>query len=382
MKTNSPLTQSLEDLVQLSRLALTGSVQDVQTYVRRLAKRLKSHHPEVSSRLESHLASSPDAQAATRSAVSEAVIPRDADSRLELVKTELSPQLEVEPIWAPAVASHLKQIVQERFQQDVLADEGLLPTRSVLLTGRPGVGKSLAARWIARELKQPLVTLDLSAVMSSFLGKTGTNVKHVLNYAKSIDCVLFLDELDAVAKRRDDATEIGELKRLVTVLLQEIDGWPATSLLLAATNHPDLLDPAVWRRFDVTIEFPMPVDELVQTAVRGMLGHRVSNQDLIEVVSLVFRGSSFSDIAREVNTLVKHAVLAEMPIEDVLRDFVRARTSSLDLSGRKLIASCLLSAGFNQRETHEWTGVHRYTLRKMSLQGEVENGREAELPTR
>src|SRR5665213_3572636 len=127
----------------------------------------------------------------------------------------------------------------------------------------PGVGKTLAARWIARELHRPLLTLDLSAVMSSFLGRTGANVRHVLDYAKGVDCVLLLDELDSIAKRRDDASDVGELKRLVTVLLQEIDDWPSTGLLIAATNHSDLLDPAVWRRFEMRVNFPMPGDESV-----------------------------------------------------------------------------------------------------------------------
>src|SRR5690606_32775240 len=105
---------------------------------------------------------------------------------------------------------------------------------------------------------RPLLILDLASVMSSYLGRTGTNLRHVLDYAKSLDCVLLLDELDAIAKRRDDRGEIGELKRLVTVLLQQIDDWPPKSLLIAATNHADLLDPALWRRFDVTLEFPIP----------------------------------------------------------------------------------------------------------------------------
>jgi hypothetical protein len=111
------------------------------------------------------------------------------------------------------------------------------------------LGDTLAARVLARTLGRPLLILDLAAVMSSFLGRTGGNLRHVLDYAKSIECVLLLDELDAIAKRRDDAGEIGELKRLVTVLIQEIDDWPSSGLLVAATNHPELLDPAIWRRF-------------------------------------------------------------------------------------------------------------------------------------
>jgi len=94
--------------------------------------------------------------------------------------------------------------------------------------------------------------------MSSFLGKTGSNIRVVLDFARRQPCVLLLDEFDAITKRRDDSAEIGELKRLVTVLIQAIDEWPADGLLVAATNHPELLDPAIWRRFDRVVEFPLP----------------------------------------------------------------------------------------------------------------------------
>ena len=134
------------------------------------------------------------------------------------------------------------------------------------------LGKTLAARWIAKKLNRPLIVLDLWAVMSSFLGRTGNNIRNVLDYAKGLDCVLLLDEFDAIAKRRDDAVEIGELKRLVTVLLQEIDEWPSSGLLLAATNHPDLLDPAVWRRFELIVEFPMPTEAEIRQAIELFLG--------------------------------------------------------------------------------------------------------------
>jgi SpoVK/Ycf46/Vps4 family AAA+-type ATPase len=261
----------------------------------------------------------------------------------------------------------MDQLLAERAYQSALAEQGLTPTKSVLFTGAPGVGKSLMAKWIAHRLQRPLVTLDLSAVMSSFLGKTGANIRHVLDYAKASPCVLFLDELDSVAKRRDDATEIGELKRLVTVLLQEIDEWPASGLLIAATNHPALLDPAIWRRFDLIIDFPMPKAEQVRQAVTSILRVRVPNEDLIEAVSIVLDGYSFSDIGRELNRLIKQSVMVQAPLEDVLREYIRGRMSDLRVEQRKTVASCFLRAGFTQRETHEWTGVHRDTLRKMGM---------------
>lgn len=141
----------------------------------------------------------------------------------------------------------------------------------MVFTGPPGVGKTLAARWLAVQLHRPLLILDLASVMSSFLGRTGSNLRNVMDYAKSVECVLLLDEFDAIAKRRDDNGEIGELKRLVTVLLQEIDDWPVGGLLVAATNHGSLLDPAAWRRFEVQIDFPLPNREQAILAIHTFL---------------------------------------------------------------------------------------------------------------
>ena len=266
-----------EELVQFARLALTGRPQDVQTYVRRLARRYRLSLPVVASRLTELLQESPTRSSPLRREAT-APLPVDLETRLQLLRVENSPMLDVEPVWDASVKASLDQILCERLRERELIKQGLSPTRSIIFTGPPGVGKTLAARWVARELNRPLLTLDLSAVMSSFLGRTGANVRHVLDYAKGIDGVLLLDELDAIAKRRDDATDVGELKRLVTVLLQEIDDWPPTGLLIAATNHSDLLDPAVWRRFEMRIEFPMPNDEAVRLAIQSLLRVRQALQ--------------------------------------------------------------------------------------------------------
>ena len=144
------------------------------------------------------------------------------------MRVEERPVLDWEPVFSPNIARQLKAIVEERLNPHALRAAGLEPTRTALFVGPPGVGKTMAARWVARELGRPLLTLDLAAVMSSYLGRTGSNLRLVLDYAKAIDCVLLLDELDAIAKRRDDREEIGELKRLVTVLIQQIDDWPSS----------------------------------------------------------------------------------------------------------------------------------------------------------
>ena len=367
MISSGPLSREEVELVHMARLALSGRPQDVTTFLLRLAKRVQSDRPEFASQINAVLASPTAQQSAFRGVAVEQALPRDVDSRLSLIRVDPLPTPDVEPILDESIRVLMDQLLAERAYQSALAEQGLTPTKSVLFTGAPGVGKSLMAKWIAHRLQRPLVTLDLSAVMSSFLGKTGANIRHVLDYAKASPCVLFLDELDSVAKRRDDATEIGELKRLVTVLLQEIDEWPASGLLIAATNHPALLDPAIWRRFDLIIDFPMPKAEQVRQAVTSILRVRVPNEDLIEAVSIVLDGYSFSDIGRELNRLIKQSVMVQAPLEDVLREYIRGRMSDLRVEQRKTVASCFLRAGFTQRETHEWTGVHRDTLRKMGM---------------
>ena len=202
--------------------------------------------------------------------------------------------------------------------------------------------------------------------MSSFLGRTGNNVRLVLDYAKGEDCILLLDELDAIAKRRDDATEVGGLKRLVTVLLQEIDDWPAHSLLLAATNHPDLLDPAVWRRFEMIVSFPAPDSKRVRQAIRAYLGDRVKNAELWErVLAIVLDGRSYSDIERAIVSIRRAASVAGEPLDKFLGEYVRSSVEQLSRASRTEMAHLLVGSNvLSQRQTYELTGVSRDTLRK------------------
>ena len=159
----------------------------------------------------------------------------------------------------PKVQAELDEIVLEQKRDSLLALRGMTPSHSALFSGPPGVGKTLASRWVARRrVALPLVSLDLAAVLSSYLGTSGRNIRDVLNFAKSTPCVLLLDEFDALAKARDDDSDVGELKRIVNVLLVELDRWESRSFLIAATNHAQLLDPAIGRRFDRIINFPLP----------------------------------------------------------------------------------------------------------------------------
>ncbi|WP_085129615.1 AAA family ATPase [Mycolicibacter engbaekii] len=221
-------------------------------------------------------------------------------------------------VLAPAAMSQLQEIVDERARAGELARAGVGLTRTVLLSGPPGVGKTLASHWIAQSVNLPLVSLDLSAVVSSYLGASGRNIRAVLDYAKSGPCVLLLDEFDAVAKRRDDQGDVGELKRIVNVILVELDRWPDSSLLIAATNHPQLLDPAVDRRFDRTVQLSLPAIEQRHQVLVNLMSAATDDAALIMLAAEITEGSSGSDLVRMWNLVRRRAILNATDLRDEL----------------------------------------------------------------
>lgn len=355
-----------DEFVQLARLALEQKHDDVRSFVRRARRRFAQSNPDLAQALGELVQSA--ARGVTRGAAAvefPSPVPVDADTRLELIRHEDPVALDHEPVFAPELRAALDMVLAERRSGERLREAGLAPARSLLFVGAPGQGKTLAARWLAHELAVPLLTLDLSAVMSSFLGRTGNNVRAVLDYARTFPCVMLLDEFDACAKRRDDTTEIGELKRLVTVLLQAVDDWPATGLLVAATNHPDLLDPAVWRRFDHVLKFPTPSrPELLKAVVTFLGAQGALEEDWTKILCAVLEGSSFADVERAVLGVRRKAAVANKPIAVFLEELVKTRVDAVPQKKRLEVALALDELGLSQRRISEVTGVSRDTIRK------------------
>lgn len=351
------------DLVHLARLALTGRTQDVQLYLQRVARRHRITHPELTDELVGLLREGPTRSSPLRRE-SARPVPIDVDSNLHLARVTLPDASAPKPILAPQLMRAFDDLVSERRESDRLLAAGLAPARSALLVGPPGAGKTMSVHWLASQLGVPLLTLDLAAVMSSFLGRTGSNIRRVLDYAKEIPCVLLLDEFDSIAKRRDDQADVGELKRLVTVLLQEIDDWPGAGLLAAATNHPELLDPAVWRRFDATFVFELPDDSQRTEAISRLVGHQIGN-DLIEALATVYAQRSISDIERGLARAQRSAIMQGQPLEQAVIIHAREMAAALPSEDRRRLATQLMRVpGLSQRQVSAITGVSRDTMRK------------------
>lgn len=364
------------DLAQVIRLALGEQTEDVRLFVARLVRKYRAAAPELAEQMDLYLrskaprSSAPLRKTTPQRMTSEEALPMDDESRLSLLKVfQDSPDRE-QPLLSVELEQSLNQLIQERRQIERLASMGLTPTRSAIFVGKPGVGKTLTARWLAAQLGVALYVLDLTAVMSSLLGRSGNNLRAALDFAKRSPCVLLLDEIDAIAKRRSDDTDVGELKRLVTVILQEVDEWPATGLLLAATNHPELIDPALWRRFDLVIEFKLPELPAVKAAIKRFLGPDYALFGRwVDILAFAFNGESFSDIERDIQRFRRAVALGTASDSDLIEEFIKSRVLALDHQGRIDMAVLLAKqTRLSQHSISEITGVSRDTIRKYSAE--------------
>ena len=156
------------------------------------------------------------------------------------------------------VYNSCKDLIEEQTRTDLLRSYGLEPRNKILLIGPPGNGKTSVAEGIAESLMLPLLTVKYESIIGAYLGETAARLSKLFEYVKTRQCVLFFDEFDTIGKERGDQQETGEIKRVVSSLLLQIDSLPSYVIPIAATNHDSLLDKAVWRRFQLKLELPKP----------------------------------------------------------------------------------------------------------------------------
>lgn len=223
-------------------------------------------------------------------------------------------------VLSQATRDELVRVLEENRARAALEAHGVQPRRRLLFHGPPGCGKTLAAAVIAGELGLPLMTVRLASLFSRFLGATATQLRSVFLEMPRRPGIYLFDEFDAIGQARGDAQDIGEMRRVVTAFLQFMDADRSASLLIAATNHAELLDRAIFRRFDVVLSFSPPSTEAVARLVRLRLPQYAFAEPFIESLAARATGLSFADAARACDDAIRSMVLSGQSVlrEDVL----------------------------------------------------------------
>lgn len=300
--------------------------------MRRLIAAVRDVAPALAEALNKRLfADRPDTLGIRRlgssSAGAKAVAPLDPDTNIRLLRPIMLVD-EQPPVLPDDVNAALRDFIAEQEAGERLIQAGLLPRSTILLSGPPGVGKTMLARWVGAQLHLPVMQIELASIVSSYLGRTGQNLKEVLDHARTSRMVLLLDEFDAVAKRRDDHTDLGELKRIVSVLLKELEEWPGPSVIIAATNHAELIDPAIFRRFQLKITLPPPDAARAAQILALHLGAEKVKPGVSELAGELLggtNGSAIRDLAHEVR---RETLLAGSSAEAALLRHLAARCTT------------------------------------------------------
>lgn len=291
--------------------ALKRDYQKVLNYTKQLTLKLQEDGDTRASNKFNRLLNSFENKTLTAMGTSKGgTIPVDSESRTDLADIVYPDENNIEVILSKSNYEKLDSFILSYKNADKLNSLGVGVSNTLLLYGPPGCGKTKCAHLIAKELKLPLVIARLDSLISSYLGTTAKNIRALFEFAQKTPCVLFLDEFDAVAKARDDNNELGELKRVVNSLLQNIDSISNDSLLIAATNHENLLDSAVWRRFNYKLKVELPDINAITTMI-DLFTHQsieLSEKEKFEL-ACVLDGLSGADIEEIIIKALRNSII-------------------------------------------------------------------------
>jgi len=274
-----------------------------------IADELAANHHALASELRRALDRARGTVRERRSTAELLPMPKDRRNGEQLITYREPTVSQDQIVLGKSCARKIARILEEHRNQFLLAQHGYPPKRKLLFWGPPGCGKTFTTNFIAHELGMPIGTIRLNAVISSFLGDTAAHIQRVFDLADSRPMVLLLDEIDAIAKNRDDRNDVGELKRVVNSVLQAMDAFASEkSIIIAASNHQYLLDPAIWRRFDEIVHFPPPTEPARQQYLKLLL-NGVSFTGSFRNAARMLSSLSFADIQKVVVDAIKGMIL-------------------------------------------------------------------------
>ncbi len=240
------------------------------------------------------------------------------------------------------MAEQLGRIMKEQKHHSRIREHGLSPRRKLLLIGPPGTGKTLTASVLAGELGIPLFSVRLDALITKYMGETAAKLRQIFDAINDVRGVYFFDEFDAIGSQRGLDNDVGEIRRVLNSFLQMIEHDQSHSLIIAATNHVEILDYALFRRFDDVIEYRLPTTPQATKLIQSRLGNFAPKPFPLKALTTRTEGLSYAEIKRAVDESIKEAVMhdEERVKADVLaRAFDERRKFSLRMNKKKAVSS-------------------------------------------
>lgn len=222
----------------------------------------------------------------------------------------------------------LTRIISEQRNFEKIRAHGLSPRRKLLLVGPPGTGKTMTASALARELNIPLYVVRLDSLITKFMGETAAKLRQVFDAIRDIRGIYFFDEFDAIGSQRGLANDVGEIRRVLNSFLQMIEQDQSNSLIIAATNHPEILDYALFRRFDDVIEYGLPNKEQIQVALKSRLSNFSKSINAWDQLAKTAEGLSYAELAKAADDAIKDAIIEDRALvetKDVARHLVERK---------------------------------------------------------
>lgn len=250
--------------------------------------------------------------------------PLSNGGRISNLIYEVIPTKTFEDLMLPKLAYRTCQdLVEEHNRTELLRGHNLEPRNRILLIGPPGNGKTSLGEAIATAMMVPLIVIRYEGIVGSFLGETAARLRTVFDYVRSRRCVLFFDEFDTLGKERGDPHDTGEIKRVVSSLLLQIDDLPSHVVVVAATNHSELLDRAVWRRFQLRLILPKPKKNDIEEYLKKLQKrHNIDWNYSLRTLSDKLYGTSFGELEEFGFDVVRRYVLSAPngQIREIVRD--------------------------------------------------------------
>jgi hypothetical protein len=305
-------------------------------------------------------------------------LPVDRETSTPLAQLLMPADLNMSgPMFNGRVTGAVRSLLEEWTHMEELEAMHVGPAKTLLIYGVPGTGKTRLALWLAKQLDLPIVVARLESLVSSFLGTSARNIGALFGFANRYRCLLLLDEFDALAKLRDDPQEVGEIKRIVNTLLQNLDVRQDVGLTIGITNHPQLLDSAVWRRFEAQLEIPTPDLSLRLEMAHVFMRPVAVPESHLKLLAWFTEGATGAELETLVRSYKKlRAVRGEQPdVIEVFRQFATMNSGRLERDRRELLFGderMLVKAlahsttpAFTQSEVAELLGKDKSTVSRV-----------------